>query len=296
LGNGARQIYSSGGLRALLYRLSGYLWKEICWLWILTWDHSHFIKRTVYGNIIYLSRQDTGISKTLAVYKIHEPISTKILRNQIKSGMCVIDIGANIGYYTLQQAQLVGETGRVIAIEPVPDNVTLLKKNVAANGYSNVIIHEVAIGAENGTAKIYMSSESNLASLFFQKRLNKSVDVPLWTLDTFLEGEDRVDYIQMDVEGYEVEVIKGMLGILKKHKPALFVEIHPTLAGGDAIIRFLCELKDLGYKTKCLVDKAFNYSLIKKKGAIEILTIDELMIDRRIAKGQAVLSVFFEAS
>ena len=293
---GAKHIYRSGGILTLFYRVIGYGWKEFAWFWIRVQTRGKLIERTPCGNKMYLSPHDEGISKELAVYGIHEPLATQLLRQEIKTGMHVIDIGANIGYYALQEAHLVGETGKVIAIEPVPDNVTLLRKNVEANGYRNVHIYPVAIGTKNGTTKIHISHESNLASLIPQDRHSTSVDVPVWTLDSLLEQEERVDYIQMDIEGYEVEVIKGMIGILRKYRPGMFIEIHTPIVGGESIIKFLKELKCLGYKTKYVIDKAFNSPLVWKKDAVETISIDTLMLDKRVARGQAVLTIFVEAT
>ena len=144
------------------------------------------IEKTVLGNVMYLSLDDVGVSKTLAVYGRHEPISTELFGQEIKEGMCVVDIGANIGYYALQEARLVGEAGRVIAIEPVPDNFVRLKRNVERNGCRNVELRQAAIGNENGTAKIYISRESNWSSLIPRGVHTQSVDVQLWTLDSLL--------------------------------------------------------------------------------------------------------------
>ena len=245
---------------------------------------------------MYLSPHDTGISKELAVYKIHEPLATQLLGQEIKAGMRVVDIGANIGYYALQEAHLVGETGEVIAIEPVPDNVDLLRMNVEANGYKNVRIYQAAIGAEDGTTRLYLASKFNLSSLISRDIHHACIDTPLWTLDSFLEQEGQIDYIQMDIEGYEAEALKGMRGILRKYRPSMFVEIHPSIVGGEPIIRFLEELKGLGYKTKYVIDKAFNYPIVRKKNAVETMSLDELMLDRRVTRGQAVLTIFLEAT
>ncbi len=67
---------------------------------------------------------------------------------------------------------------------------------------------------------------------------------------------------------------QGMLGILRKYKPSMFVEIHPPHVGGEPIIQFLEELKDLGYKTKYVIDKAFNYPIVKKKDAVETISLN----------------------
>ena len=289
----ALDTYQAGGMIVLLYHAIGYFWKECAWLWIRMRTHSELIERTIYGNRMYLSSHDTGISKELAVFGTHEPIATRLLNQQIKPGMHVVDIGANIGYYALQEARLVGETGEVIAIEPVPDNVSLLTKNIEANGYQNLRIYSVAIGAENGTTKLYLSHESNLAALTSQKDVHDTcIDVPLRTLDSFLEYEGQVDLIRMDIEGYETEAIKGMIDILAKHKPILFIEIHQFIVGGEPIIQFLRTLKELGYETRYVIGRVFDNAVVKGKKYTETMSLDELMLDRWVVQGRGAMTIF----
>ena len=240
-----------------------------------------------------LSLEDSGISQELAVYKTHEPISMKLLMSEIKPGMRVVDIGANIGYYALLEAKLVGNQGEVIAIEPVPSNVEMLKSNIAANGYNNMRIYEVAIGPENRPAKIYLSNKSNLSAMVLNKESTGNyLTVPMVTLDSLLANEKQIDYIQMDMEGYETEAINGMLEILKRWHPGIFMEIHAPQAGGENAVILLKHLKSLGYGTKYVVDKAFNYPLIKNKRSIETPSIDDFMADSRITEGRAVFNIF----
>lgn len=290
----ARQVYCSSGLLVLLVRVLAYIWKQCFWLYIRARNPQQFITRLINGSIMYLNLEDTGISKELAVYKTHEPITTKLLQQEIKPGMHVIDIGANIGYYALLEAKLVGEGGEVIAIEPAADNMALLKRNIDANGYHNIRVHDVAIGPENGTANMYLSGKSNLCSMMPHIDSNGTyVTVKVMTLDSLLENEKRIDYIQMDMEGYEVEAIKGMQEILKHHHPGIFLELHTHSTGSENAANLLRQLAALGYKTKYVVDKAFNYPLIKSKKAVETPAIEALINDQRISQERAVLNIFF---
>lgn len=291
------RVYKRRGITIFFYVTIGYLWKECIWFYIRIRTHSKPIKRVTCGNMMYLSRHDSGISKELAVFRIHEPISTWLLNQQIKVGMCVVDIGANIGYYALQEARLVGEVGKVIAIEPVPDNLTLLKKNVETNGFRNVKICPVAIGAKNESAKLYLSDESNLCSLNPQGDVHDSIiNVPLRTLDSLLELEGKIDFIRMDTEGYETEIIKGMLSILNKYKPTMFIEIHQFIVGGKVMVRFLERLRELGYETKYVIDRGFDIPVVKGKNYVESISIDELIRDRRVVHSEGSLMIFLKAN
>jgi FkbM family methyltransferase len=289
----ALEIYRSGGIWVFICRIFAYFWKQYAWLYIRLTNHKKIVKRIIHGNIMNLSLQDSGISQELAVYKTHEPISMKMLIGEIKPGMRVVDIGANIGYYALTEAKLVGNKGDVIAIEPVPSNVKMLKSNIAANGYNNIRIYEVAIGPENRSAKMYLSNKSNLSAMLPNKESTGNyLTVPMVTLDSLLANEKQIDYIQMDMEGYEVEAIKGMLGILNRYHPGIFMEIHSPQAGGENAVNLLKQLKSLGYRTKYAVDKVFNYPFINSKKSVETPSIDEFIADDRIKEGRAVFNIF----
>ncbi len=208
--------------------------------------------------------------------------------------MRVVDIGANIGYYTLQLARLVGDNGKVFAIEPVPDTAKLLRKNLDANGYHNVSVHEVALGAEAGKLKLYLSHQSEWASFKSKELPDTYIDVPLYTLDTLFGQEGRIDYIKMDIEGYEIEAIKGMRSILKKYSPGIFVEIHPSIVGKDAILKFLDELKELGYEDKYVVDRISDHAWVKRKHKTETIKIDDLKMDKRVVGIESGLVLFLK--
>jgi FkbM family methyltransferase len=289
------QIAGSAGMSNLMRRTAGWVWKECVWFAVRRRAREELIERTVLGNRMYLSLRDPGLSKILAVYMRHEPISTGLFRQEIREGMCVVDIGANLGYYALQEADLVGRTGRVIAIEPVPSNAYLLRKNVQANGYQNVQIYEGAVGTHNGTAKLYVSPESNWASLIPGSMHNGSVDVQLWSLDSLLRDESRIDYVRMDVEGSETEIIQGMGEILHRHRPGIFMEAHAYMVCSESFIGMLNNLKEAGYRTKYVIDKAYEYPTVGRRYVVETISIDELKADRRIAKAQGVIMLFLVA-
>jgi FkbM family methyltransferase len=132
-------------------------------------------------------------------------------------GMRVADVGANIGYYMLLAASRVGSTGRVACFEPEPDNLVELERNVRVNHLENVEVFPVAVGAEDGTASLNPGMNGTVAA-------DGVISVPLRRLDSVL---DRIDFLKVDVEGYEGHVLAGARELLATHRPTLFVEIHP---------------------------------------------------------------------
>jgi len=194
--------------------------------------NAHFLilkggKREVIKEIqnskMLLNLNDKGISRDLYQFGIRERASTEKMKTILKKNQVVVDIGANIGYYVLIEANM---GAKVYAIEPVPDNYNSLKKNIELNGYKNIKTYNIAIGNKIGKQTMYLSEKSNLHSM--NAKEGKPIQVDIMTLDKFLSDKEIPDIVRMDVEGYEYEIIKGMKGTLKKMKSGswLFIEIH----------------------------------------------------------------------
>src|SRR3989344_8248708 len=108
---------------------------SIYWKYLYYTNNSRFILKEIHGNKMYLNLQDKGISKDLAINKTREELQTELVMNKVKEGMHVLDLGANIGYYALIEASLVGPKGKVYAIEPSQSNFDLLNKNIGLNQF-----------------------------------------------------------------------------------------------------------------------------------------------------------------
>ena len=142
--------------------------------------------------------------------------------SRVRRGMTVFDVGANVGFVTLLLSRLVGELGRVYAFEPDQDNFAALQRNLDHNRISHCVPVNMAAG-----------DRSELVG--FAPGINGFVDataaqtVPMTTLDQFVEenGINRVDFVKIDVEGFELCVLKGMTRVVRRFKPVLLVEIHP---------------------------------------------------------------------
>ena len=186
----ARRVYRNEGTFTLLVEVLCQVCKPAVWVYdsFRWWWYQTQGKKsvTVLGHQIAVFRGDPGISRELALYKVHEPLATRLLMQTLRPGMNVVDIGGNIGYYAMLEARLVGPTGMVIAIEPMPKNSERLCQNVQANGYQNIRIHKVAIGDRNGTALMYISEKSNWHSLHPPPSSKGGMKVPVSTLDSLL--------------------------------------------------------------------------------------------------------------
>jgi len=141
-----------------------------------------------------------------------------LAREFIADNNTIFDVGANIGVYTLLASQLIGKGGRVHSFEPLPDVNTLLHFNVSRNHCKNVTVNQVAVGDQNGVVQIFINAQNALSSLGNTHRGNV-VDiktVKMLTLDSYAEsvGISRVDFLKIDVEGFEGHVLRGAAKLL----------------------------------------------------------------------------------
>jgi FkbM family methyltransferase len=148
--------------------------------------------------------------------------------------MNVVDVGANVGYMALMSARSVGPTGRVLAIEPDPGNAQLLTANIARNGYQNVTVCRCAVGGQAGTATLYrsawnMGNHRLNAGAAGQAIADGTIQVDVQTVDRLVEahGLRHVDFVKMDVEGYEPGVLAGMSETIARDHPIVLTEFWP---------------------------------------------------------------------
>jgi len=193
---------------------------------------------------MYLDLGDDGLSKTLYYRGVHEPPVTQWIKKELDPEMTILDIGANIGYYVLLESSVLNQNGSLYAIEPVPSTYGILQKNIALNQLSNVTTYQYAVGSAPGEAMIEVTEKRNWSHIAHSnlsaKRANlisdatyQSVPVPMTTVDLFVQEQqiENVNFIRMDVEGFETEIIKGAIHTLTNHRPLkVFMEVHPFFA------------------------------------------------------------------
>jgi len=148
----------------------------------------------------------------------------KIFRSMIKKGDHVLDIGANIGFHTLYFAELVGSSGIVTAFEPVPVNYKALSNNIKLNKVQNIVAKNIALGTKNETITIRADENSDNPGSYnlFDKQGNVTIECRIG--DEIVAENESVDFIKIDVEGYESFVIEGLIQTITKHKPVIIFE------------------------------------------------------------------------
>jgi FkbM family methyltransferase len=151
----------------------------------------------------------------------------------VRPKMTVFDIGANVGFYSVISARLVGPDGGVVAFEPLPDNVRMISHNAALNSFRQISVQELALGKESGHATFVVSADPNwgmLASVGAPGRVVGERKVRIARLDSLIrEGTvARPDLMKIDVEGAETDVLEGAAETLATARPVLFIDLHGT--------------------------------------------------------------------
>ncbi len=228
----------------------------------------------VNGSWMLVYPKKKGIQLDLYLCREREPLCTKILLNNaiIKQGDCILDIGANIGYYVLLESRLVGDFGIVYGVEPVKTTFALLKENVSLNRRSNVELHNLAVGDKNEQAEIYVSDKSNLSAMRKEASggtILGTQAVNVITIDYFLVGKRFPNLIRMDVEGYEYEIVKGMEKTLQKADDLwVMIELHvsPKQSTWEHVTEILSTLEKNNFKIRYVIynrsvkdNKVFQY-------------------------------------
>ena len=184
---------------------------------------------------IYARPADYFIGGAIIRDQVYEPHITRLLTDLLRPGHTFIDVGANIGYFTLLAAALVGEPGRVIAFEPNPQNCELLRRSIAANAFGNITLHQNAVAETEAEFLFDTVGYSSNGRLLPGREAGQppgragQYPVQAVTLDHALSDLAQIDVIKIDAEGSEPRVLAGMATILARHRPIILTEFAPTM-------------------------------------------------------------------
>jgi FkbM family methyltransferase len=205
-------------------------WKITSWL-----NKDTLIIKNIQGSLMALKLSKSGIHNDLYMYGYREPQATKTMQAIMHRNMTVLDIGANIGYYALMEAK---HCKYVYAVEPGKDNIEDLQRNILLNNYKNIKTYSLAIGSHDGEVKFLLNKSPNWHRVARDNEQGETV--PIKRLDTFWTelGKPQIDLLRMDVEGYELNILKSGLELIETCKPQMFIEVHPEHIknyGGSAL-------------------------------------------------------------
>jgi FkbM family methyltransferase len=203
----------------------------------------------VWGKKMFHPSGDRWLYLMLHRMGLMGSLERKTIQHILRPGMSVLDVGGNIGLYTILFSQLVGEKGRVVTIEPIPELHESLSKNIENNLIKNVTILPFAAGAQAGFVRMNLdalNSGNNWISA--ASTANSGVEVPVQRLDA-LNWEPPFDFVKIDVQGWETQVLKGMSGVIPSRcRPIIMCEIaEASLKAAGSSARDLGQLL-LGYR------------------------------------------------
>jgi FkbM family methyltransferase len=200
------------------------------------------------GSRLRVSTADQ-IGRVLAISGVWEPSVTTPFKRALGPGDVCVDIGAHIGYFTLLASRLVGPDGHVYAFEPSPANYDALRANLNRNGVGNVTAFQMAVGERAERALLHEAPGTNTGRSTLRNVTpnrapieGRGVFVDVRPATECIPEEDlrRIRVIKIDVEGYEVEVLRGLAPVFELGEPlAVFVEFNPAWSEEAEAARFL---------------------------------------------------------
>lgn len=212
---------------------------------------------------MYVDTRDIGIASHLMLEGFWELWVTKAMMRSVHRGSVVADIGANQGYFTLLLADLTGPTGRVLSFEPNPAMARLVRKSVEVNGFGGFVdFHEVGLGSHAGRAVMDASTHQPGGGRTVEA---KKGDIVIKRLDKITRARS-LDFIKMDVEGFEPMVWQGMTQLLARQKRmTVFMEFT------------VGRLKDPGGFLDQILKHGFSLEIIRAQDGIVPISREELL-------------------
>ncbi len=220
--------------------------------------------------------RENHIERSILDTCLWEPLETNVVKKLLQSECVVFDIGANIGYFTLLMSKLVGDNGQVHCFEPTAYAFSRLQKNISLN--PELPLHNINLNNKGLSSR----SESTIESFEsrFSARLlahDEKELIEFITLDDYLFSLklDRIDFIKIDVDGYDYEVIKGGASVLKNYKPIVMAEICNRV------------LRERGVDAASYLELylEYGYSTCELLETNEVFTLEKLIKDPRIQSG-----------
>lgn len=219
------------------------------------------LRKARHGYILY-NKNDKYIGRSIAHYGEFSELEIKLFKQICKKGDIVVEAGANIGTHTLALSQLVGETGKVFAFEPQRIVFQTLCANMALNSITNVYAYQTALSDRQGHVMIpdiHYDREGNFGGVEISK-FTEGHPVPQIKLDDLTEIE-KLDFLKIDVEGMEKEVLDGAEKLIRQYRPVMYIE-NDRKEKSEALMN---KIKVLGYKIYAHNPLLYNADNFDKK-------------------------------
>lgn len=217
----------------------------------MLWDRSSTAQRIeADGFSIWLDADDPLLTNAILHDGQYEPHVTRVLRQELAADSVFVDVGANMGWFSLLAASL-SPQGHVIAVEPNHFNTQLLQRSILTNSFENLRVFPYAAGDKQELLQLdFFHSNGYIAETRVDVPKATSQFVQAMPLDSLLGGEDRIDLLKMDIEGYEPIALAGMQQSLERCRPVILTEFNPLLItsnGKSEPEAYLDALQAMGY-------------------------------------------------
>jgi FkbM family methyltransferase len=206
------------------------------------------------SGVSFWVRLGDGISM-YAIRSDRDDGATRFILSHLTEGGTFLDVGANTGWFALRAAARYRELGggSVHAFEPQPVMFDLITRSIAQNQLEDVInLHGVALGNEEKTVWMATPAFNSGGSTVRFREINESVPVPMTRMDTLDIDFGRIDIMKVDIEGSEPLFIEGAAEFIRKYRPKIYSELHPTKlqrVSNRSREDYLRQMEDLGYRT-----------------------------------------------
>ena len=266
-------------------------------LFRLFWRNQNVIE--IQGSKMYVNVFDPDPSmrrtfRAYAINKVHEESTTALFCKIVKEGDVVVDLGANIGYFTLLAAKLVGKKGKVYAFEPEPRNYQYLIRNIQLNGYDNVVALQKAVADKPGKIKLFICPYDTGHHTIqkydgiqayrpdFVDEKKEFVEVDQVCLDDFFKNiTTKINVIKMDVEGAEMLALAGMEQLIRENKNLIMlIEFFPLLIKemGQSPEKFARRLlEDFHFKMYVVEHDYSMRDRVSREDQLRMRSVDQLM-------------------
>ena len=205
----------------------------------------------IEGKKLFVDKNDTVISDRLMNEGVWELGSTIVFKKYAKKSQLIVDVGANIGYYTIIAASVMKKYGKVIAFEPSNANYSLLNKTVLENKQDNIVLVKKAVGDFASTAYLYSGSSNSGDKKTYKTSIKDSKEkIEIMTLDDYFSNNEKIDLMKIDIEGFEVRAFEGGKKLLKDRRIKVIIsELRPESLemAGDNWYRYIELLEKSGF-------------------------------------------------
>ena len=268
-------------------------WREQFKRWPAIFDEDPY-KRLV--TIAADTKMEVGLSdfieRTLAIRGEWDGKVLNVLKQRLGPGDVFVDVGANVGYFSLIASRLVGDQGIVFTFEPSPRALEKLISNLRRNNIENVVLFSTACGYKVELHRLNQASWHNIGASSFCGHIGSEAteNVPVLPLDNLLGGLDIApSLIKIDVEGYEFEALRGMVEILVRHRPEVLMEITPRWLRdqGHEPIDVHAFMSPLGYEALLVGEGGLLKPL--RPDDFQVLEGQEEVLFKAMARGKIVL-------